>query len=93
MSYCWGDPEERAVVQLDDVQVLVSSNAVAALRRMRRRDSVRYLCIDSVCIDRDNIIERSHQVAIMTEIYSKSSGNLIYLGEQVAWAELAASSL
>lgn len=39
------------------------------------------LWIDAICIDQENLIERSEQVKMMASIYNLSSGLLIWLGE------------
>lgn len=88
ISYCWGRHAPYESIQLEDVQVMVSSNTAAAIRRMRRIDSVRCLWIDSLCIDQDNVEERSRQVAMMRDIYGQAQCNLVHLGDQT---ELGAS--
>ncbi|KEZ42283.1 hypothetical protein SAPIO_CDS6144 [Scedosporium apiospermum] len=41
---------------------------------------VRYIWIDALCIDQNNIPERNAQVAMMRDIYAKSSRIIIWLG-------------
>jgi hypothetical protein len=41
----------------------------------------RTLWADAVCICQDNLEEKSHQVALMTEIYSRADKVLVHLGD------------
>ncbi|KAK4952164.1 Folylpolyglutamate synthetase [Elasticomyces elasticus] len=88
ISYAWGDPTRSACVEIRSRtlqtwrrQLRVPSNTEAALRRVRRQDRVRAVWIDAVCINQDDKVERSQQVAIMGMIFASSVGNLVYLGE------------
>ena len=47
-------------------------------------DPLRYIWIDAVCIDQENIAERNHQVSMMTEVYSAATLVL-------AWSGIASS--
>jgi hypothetical protein len=81
MSYCWGDATETSSIELDGVCTEVPATAVAALKRIRVSYAGRLLWIDSVCINQNDHVERAQQVQMMDLIYSKSSRNIIYLGE------------
>lgn len=59
----------------------ISDNCAATLRRIRFRGNKRTIWMDIICIDKVNIEERNHQVALMSTIYSKASQVLGYLGE------------
>lgn len=59
----------------------VSANCAQVLRRMRHPDRDRLLWIDAVCINQDDLRERSWQVSMMADIYSSAQCNLIWLGE------------
>ncbi|MCJ1452177.1 hypothetical protein MMC28_002519 [Mycoblastus sanguinarius] len=39
--------------------------------------------VDAICINQDDLEERSQQVLLMREIYSKSSGLFVWLGEDI----------
>jgi hypothetical protein len=45
--------------------------------------------IDALCIDQSNVQERSHQVTLMSDIYSQAAGVVIYLGENTTDSDLA----
>jgi hypothetical protein len=81
VSYVWGDPTSRDVMEVNGVAVDVPASSVAALQRLRLKTVLRTLWIDALCINQRDIYERSEQVRLMGEIYRNSQGNLIYLGE------------
>lgn len=81
MSYCWGDPAKRIAIRLDGKEFSITAEAAAALREARRADWSRVIWIDSICINQRDDVERSQQVGLMADIYTFSTGNLIFLGE------------
>jgi len=81
VSYAWGDPTKRDTIILNGSEVDVPASSAAVLRRMRDSKDDRLLWIDAVCINQKNVSERGQQVALMAEIYGKTTTNLIWLGE------------
>ena len=47
---------------------------------MRSRHSDRTIWIDAVCINQKDTVERGEQVAVMGQVYEKTTRNLIWLG-------------
>lgn len=93
VSYTWGDPKLRGEVEIDGSVIDVPASSAATLRCMRRPDTCRRVWIDAVCINQADIPERNSQVAMMGEIYRRSSHNLVYLGEEDASTQSAIASL
>ncbi|POS79198.1 hypothetical protein DHEL01_v202421 [Diaporthe helianthi] len=93
ISYAWGDSKFRGEIEIDESIIDIPASSAAALRCMRRTDVGRRLWIDAVCIRQDDDHERSFQVQMMGEIYSRSSHNLIYLGEEEASTKSAIASI
>ncbi len=56
-------------------------NLGLALKRLRHPEQSRVLWIDAVCINQDDIQERSQQVAMMGDIYKQASRVLTWIGE------------
>ena len=81
ISYCWGKPKPRVSLVVNGGHLLVPKSCDAALRRLRFPDHSRTLWIDALCIDQSNHNERAHQVGMMGDVYRRSRGNLIYLGQ------------
>lgn len=81
VSYCWGDPNPCEVIFLDGHDYMVPKNTYLALRRISSLMRVRTVWIDAVCINQNDVQERSQQVSMMGAIYSQTKIGLIYLGE------------
>lgn len=84
LSYVWGSPSGSEEISCNGQLLLVTPNCESALRHLRLKDRDRMLWIDSISIDQENTVEarleRSAQVALMGEIYSKASRTLCWLG-------------
>ncbi|KAF5012761.1 hypothetical protein FDECE_1181 [Fusarium decemcellulare] len=92
LSYCWGPPEPRHIIKLNGHDFSVSSNLFNALQLLRRSQRVRQgfkLWIDAICINQDDITERSQQVLRMRDIYDLSWQVITYLGAESDGSELA----
>ncbi|KAK6424844.1 hypothetical protein LTR95_016328 [Oleoguttula sp. CCFEE 5521] len=79
ISYVWGPPTKSAAIDIAGVRLPIPEATAAVLRRVRRPDRTRLVWIDAVCINQDDINERSDQVGLMRYIYSGSTENLIHL--------------
>ena len=65
LSYVWGSDGEAAIeVDCDGEAIRVGENLACALRHVRRENEIRYLWADAVCIDQENVEERSTQVSV-----------------------------
>ncbi|KAK3650443.1 hypothetical protein LTR22_012534 [Elasticomyces elasticus] len=82
LSYAWGPEAEPCHIILDGQRFNVRKNLfdfLHAARKFRGRFSG-WLWIDALSIDQSNDIERTHQVASMSKIYSNATYVLIWLG-------------
>ncbi|KAK6851527.1 HET domain protein [Apiospora arundinis] len=59
LSYVWGDPSIREPISVGGENVLVTTNLIAALRRLRQPESRRVLWVDAVCIDQGHTGEKN----------------------------------
>jgi Heterokaryon incompatibility protein (HET) len=82
LSYCWGDPSVKTTIWCDGGSLHVTKNLKSALLHLRNRTKERLLWIDAVCINQDDLQERSQQVGIMRDIYKNASETLVWLGEE-----------
>jgi hypothetical protein len=89
MSYVWGDASRVQPIFVDDKPLFVTTNLVSALDHLRYPHRERVLWADAICIDQRNVAERSQQVLLMAEIYSKAYRVLVWLGEESADSPLA----
>ncbi|KAK3984510.1 heterokaryon incompatibility protein-domain-containing protein [Cladorrhinum sp. PSN332] len=83
LSYVWGDPEVCRIIYVDGCAKNVTVNLFAALRRLRARNHTepKQLWVDALCIEQENNDEKSHQVAMMANIYKKSRVAFLWLGD------------
>jgi hypothetical protein len=81
LSYTWGDPDKVSDITIENHKCKVTVNLASALRRLRQQDTSRVLWVDAVCINQRNAQEKSHQVAMMGEIYERASRVLTWPGE------------
>jgi hypothetical protein len=83
LSYTWGDPKDSTLIVVDGCLVTVGVNLEAALRSLRKHSKFSqglYLWADAICINQDDLEERSTQVAMMYLIFGQSDTVTIWLG-------------
>ncbi|PPJ56526.1 hypothetical protein CBER1_03905 [Cercospora berteroae] len=89
LSYCWGNPEPRRVINISDARLEVGTNLKLALYRLRLPDQVRKLWIDGICINQGDVHEKTAQVTMMREIYEKAEQTIVWLGEEADDSRIA----
>lgn len=81
LSYTWGDPSlPRAPCKLNGHEHALTVNLELALKKLRGRTRKRYLWVDALCINQDDVMERALQVQIMSRIYESAEQVLLWLG-------------
>lgn len=86
LSYTWADANgdrtlrDKIFLGTAWAPFAITSNCAAALRRLRLRGGTCVVWVDAICIDQNNIAERSHQVSMMRDIYSRAESVTIFLG-------------
>lgn len=95
LSYTWGDTSDRVPIFCGDnsAKIEVTRNCHNALRQLRLEDTVRILWIDAICIDQENIPERTAQIRIMDRIYNCADQIVVYLGEETTGTQLVFKEL
>ncbi|KAK0648021.1 heterokaryon incompatibility protein-domain-containing protein [Cercophora newfieldiana] len=98
VSYTWGDASDRVLIHVggNGACLSVTRNCFNTLKSLRQPDLPRLLWIDAICINQDDVAERSAQVRIMDKVYATGQQTLIYLGEathenDMLFAELEAA--
>ncbi|KAG8165672.1 hypothetical protein KVR01_004224 [Diaporthe batatas] len=90
VSYTWGNGKEYGdrPIQLNGQDKLVLKNVLALLRMLCRNTSSEdfdlaedWFWIDSICINQDNLGERSSQVKLMGQIYRQAKATIVWLCE------------
>ncbi|PVH69609.1 HET-domain-containing protein, partial [Cadophora sp. DSE1049] len=84
LSYMWGTPNGAKTIQLNqDDNFKVTSNLAAALHALRLRDQPRVIWIDAICINQNNVQERSDQVQLMRKIYQNAATVYVWLDIEI----------
>jgi hypothetical protein len=103
LSYTWGAPhaglppewdDENAtrLIYVNDHEFHVRWNLEAVLRILceRRKEPPHHLTwIDAICINQQDLKERSYQVRLMISIYESSGGTMVWLGPATRDSDLA----
>lgn len=103
LSYVWGSQDNQETVSVvtpgaeeggvfssrNTASLHVTQNLAIALRHLRRRDAVRTLWVDAICIDQQNVAERSEQVGKMGQIYRSAARVVVWLGPASPDSDLA----
>jgi hypothetical protein len=80
LSYTWGDPEHKHTILVNSRKFEVTTNLRDALCYLRTPERPLIFWIDAICINQDDIDERSQQVQIMRDIYSGAECVYAWIG-------------
>jgi hypothetical protein len=80
LSYVWGDVRDSIPILVDGHPVSVTKSLESAVRHLRYPDKPRTLWVDYICINQEDILERSELVAKLGSIYENADSVLIWLG-------------
>ncbi|KAF6528934.1 hypothetical protein HZS61_000246 [Fusarium oxysporum f. sp. conglutinans] len=89
ISYCWGTGGRSSEIMCDGKPLPLTESIEGALRRMRHATTQRRLWADQVCINQDDIAERSQQVSLMNAIYKGAKHvlfNRIWIVQEIGTA-------
>lgn len=82
LSYTWHSQELTKTIFCNEKLLHVTHNLYDALRALRRPSACRLLWIDAICINQADLQERSQQVSIMRQIYSRASLVISFIGKE-----------
>jgi Heterokaryon incompatibility protein (HET) len=96
LSYTWGDPKDTSTILCQGQTLCVTRNLKEALCQLRGSHRIfagkvcvgsgcnktPYFWIDAICINQNDNDEKSHQVKLMWEIYSRADLVIAWLGKQ-----------
>ncbi|KUJ07042.1 HET-domain-containing protein [Mollisia scopiformis] len=81
LSYVWdAEPGFQAIV-VNEQPLSVKRNLFLALRRLRKSNEPRIMWVDALCINQQSNVEKSHQVALMRNIYRSCVRVYLWLGD------------
>lgn len=81
LSYCWGNPTPARQIILNSSIVNVGPNLDCALRHLRDKSTDVELWVDALCINQNDLDERSSQVQLMDSMYSDADEVVVWLGD------------
>ena len=90
ISYTWGEPIFSASIEcFSRGQLPITENLSAALFHLRLADRLRVLWVDAICINQQDLVERSHQVTLMRDTFEGAENVIVWLGEDTGDANEA----
>lgn len=89
-SYVWGDASHRSCILIDGKVMDIPMSAERVLRSFKAGTVI---WIDAVCINQQDVDERGHQVALMADVYTKTTKNYICLHSDDSPADIEAAVL
>jgi hypothetical protein len=92
ISYAWGETALAQNILVDNEAIPIPTSAASALCCMRLPERKCTLWIDCICIDQNKDSEKSHQVALMADIFATSCGTLAFLGDDDDYVQRAFNS-
>ena len=82
ISYTWGEPIFSASIEcFSKGQLPITENLSKALFHMRFADRIRVLWVDAICINQQDLVERSHQVTLLRDTFERAENVIVWLGE------------
>ncbi|PMD30241.1 hypothetical protein L207DRAFT_520360 [Hyaloscypha variabilis F] len=97
VSYAWGDFTDTVEIICNVTVVQITKAVESALRHLRDKiptwDSWNDLWIDGLCINQNDLQERSKQVLIMDSIYRQACCTIVWLGEEAEDSAYAMSMI
>ncbi|KAK1637908.1 heterokaryon incompatibility protein-domain-containing protein [Colletotrichum phormii] len=80
LSYAWGNPDEKAQVIVNGVQVTVNRSLAEALSRIRRQQEPVVIWADALCINQNDADEKKYRIDLMHRIYGECENCSVWLG-------------
>ncbi|SMR58441.1 unnamed protein product [Zymoseptoria tritici ST99CH_1E4] len=84
LSYVWGSSDTPKKVTIHETGAVVHAtrNLLEALRQLRSETNAQspWMWIDAICVNQQNLTERSEQVQSMASIYTRATKVIAWLG-------------
>jgi hypothetical protein len=97
LSYTWGSDNDQITIQVlrpgKKTSLTIRENLHDALKHIRNEADSRILWIDAICINQEDMVERSHQVGRMRDIYTHARRVVVWLGLESSDSTLAMRTL
>lgn len=82
LSYVWGVSEPPGSIRVDGIELRLTPNLAASLRRLISHDhALNPIWIDAICINQGDFEERASQVSLMGRVFRHATNVFMWLGE------------
>ncbi|KAI5357723.1 putative heterokaryon incompatibility [Septoria linicola] len=78
VSYHWGGAALTEIIYIDGYPLSVTATAFKVLRACRSSSNEQTIWIDAICINQDDLGEKTEQVQHMSDIYSRATRVVLY---------------
>ncbi|KAK4946621.1 Folylpolyglutamate synthetase [Elasticomyces elasticus] len=82
ISWTWGPEVKQQQIYVDGQEVLIRGHLRQFLLKVRGSEYGRRLWVDALCINQQDMVEKSHQVAMMGEIFKGATNVLAWVGSE-----------
>ncbi|KAH6880154.1 heterokaryon incompatibility protein-domain-containing protein [Thelonectria olida] len=82
LSYVWGDANDTVQLSCNGKNLKITSSLHKCLRQVSEFNPNKLLWVDQICINQDDLSERSEQVKMMNTIYYKAETVIAWLGPE-----------
>ena len=98
LSYVWGDTNDTSTIIVNQLPITIPKSLAKCLQSLRHCTASHAQLLgqtpltiwaDAVCINQQDLLERSQQVQIMGDIYSSARNVVIWLGEGTEYTDYA----
>lgn len=80
ISYTWGSAAHTTLIKINETAATVRPNCSFALWQTRLHFPDAFVWLDAICINQDDLEEKSVQVALMGDVYAKAAKVLACVG-------------
>ena len=87
LSYTWGEAGNEVPIWIDGRELLIRQNLYAFIVRLRKEEAPITSWADFICIDQQNLKEKTQQVQMMGAIYSQAITVRVWVGEHADRSE------
>ncbi|KAI0895284.1 heterokaryon incompatibility protein-domain-containing protein [Annulohypoxylon nitens] len=81
ISYTWGDPSQTTWIRVNGALMEVRQNCEYVLKQAWWHGGCRYHWVDAICINQDDMNEKTDQVQIMGQVYQGAVNVLACVGQ------------
>ena len=89
LSYTWSGPVEGSAIIIGGIPLQITENLELVLRRIRGPSRPKNLWVDAICINQNDVEEKSVQVSLMGDIYASATRTTVWLGEKSTQSDVA----